>query len=241
MQAAACADGVDQGLQLLGRVPWPCRPPALQCDPRGKPGVSRVQRPGPGRCRRRCGGVRSPSLRGWVPAAVSRRAAAGDQRTRRPSRAERAVDQGLVSADGDIVADLEVGPAQLVLDLLVALPDPVPDAVDPHDLCQAGARVRAAVLARTAGRCRLMASYQVALGGRCPGRRWPPPGAWCRPTPHQPTVGSAAHQVSVCPSQKAQVPGCQSPDPPGRPRPGRGWRPQECAHQRRRPWSRSGA
>ena len=38
-----------------------------------------------------------------------------------PAEAERAVDQGLVAADGDIGADLEVGPAQLVLDLLVAL------------------------------------------------------------------------------------------------------------------------
>ena len=38
-----------------------------------------------------------------------------------PAEAERAVDQGLVAADGGIGADLEVGPAQLVLDLLVAL------------------------------------------------------------------------------------------------------------------------
>ena len=37
--------------------------------------------------------------------------------------AERAVDQRLVAADRDIGADLEVGPAQLVLDLLVALLD----------------------------------------------------------------------------------------------------------------------
>src|SRR2546429_9078434 len=44
-----------------------------------------------------------------------------------PAEAERAVDQGLVAADRDIGADLEVGPAQLVLDLLVALLDPVAD------------------------------------------------------------------------------------------------------------------
>src|SRR6266566_4413014 len=43
-----------------------------------------------------------------------------------PAEAERAVDQHLVPADGDVGADLEVGPAQLVLDLLVALPGPVP-------------------------------------------------------------------------------------------------------------------
>jgi hypothetical protein len=38
-----------------------------------------------------------------------------------PAEAERAVDQRLVAADRDIGADLEVGPAQLVFDLLVAL------------------------------------------------------------------------------------------------------------------------
>ena len=46
-----------------------------------------------------------------------------------PAEAERAVDQDLVAADGDVGADLEVGPAELVLDLFVALLDPVPDAI----------------------------------------------------------------------------------------------------------------
>ena len=41
-----------------------------------------------------------------------------------PAEAERAADQGLVAADGDVGADLEIGPAQLVLDLLVALLGP---------------------------------------------------------------------------------------------------------------------
>src|SRR5207302_7552797 len=68
-----------------------------------------------------------------------------------PAEAERAVDQGLVAADREIGADLEVGPAQLVFDLLVALLDPVPDAVDPGDLGQAGCRVRATGLAGAAG------------------------------------------------------------------------------------------
>src|SRR5438034_1179986 len=58
-----------------------------------------------------------------------------------PAEAERAVDQDLVPADRGVGADLEVGPAQLVLDLLVALPGPVPDAVDPHDLGQVRRRV----------------------------------------------------------------------------------------------------
>ena len=38
-----------------------------------------------------------------------------------PAEAERAVDQRLVAADREVGADLEVGPAQLVFDLLVAL------------------------------------------------------------------------------------------------------------------------
>src|SRR5207248_10827077 len=65
-----------------------------------------------------------------------------------PAEAERAIDQHLVAADRRIGADLEVGPAQLVLDLLVTLLDPVPDPVDPHDLGQGRGRVRAAWLAR---------------------------------------------------------------------------------------------
>src|SRR5438552_14387753 len=40
-----------------------------------------------------------------------------------PAEAERAGDQHLVAADRDIGADLEVGPAEFVLDLLVALLD----------------------------------------------------------------------------------------------------------------------
>jgi len=40
-----------------------------------------------------------------------------------PAEAERAVDQDLVAADRDIGADLEIGPAQLVLDLFVTLLD----------------------------------------------------------------------------------------------------------------------
>src|SRR5213596_806066 len=67
-----------------------------------------------------------------------------------PAEAERAVDQGLVAADREIGADLEVGPAQLVFDLLVALLDPVADRVQAHDLGQAGSRMIAVCLARAA-------------------------------------------------------------------------------------------
>ena len=58
-----------------------------------------------------------------------------------PAEAERAGDQHLVAADRSIGADLEVGPAQLVLDLLITLLDPVPDLVDPHDLGQVRRRL----------------------------------------------------------------------------------------------------
>ncbi|WP_328919875.1 hypothetical protein OH781_36530 [Streptomyces sp. NBC_01550] len=51
-----------------------------------------------------------------------------------PADEKRAGDQGLVAADGGVEADLEVGPPEFVLDLLVTLLDPVPDAVDPDDL-----------------------------------------------------------------------------------------------------------
>ena len=53
-----------------------------------------------------------------------------------PAEAERAGDQGLMAADRDIGADLEISPAQLVLDLLIPLLGPVPDAVDPHHFSQ---------------------------------------------------------------------------------------------------------
>src|SRR5205814_3186533 len=65
-----------------------------------------------------------------------------------PAEAERAVDQHLVAADRDVGADLEVGPAELVLDLLVALLDPVADRVQAHDLGQAGRGERGAARRR---------------------------------------------------------------------------------------------
>ena len=43
VQAAACRDRVDQGLQLRWRGRFgPCLPPALQRDPGGKPGAYRA-------------------------------------------------------------------------------------------------------------------------------------------------------------------------------------------------------
>ena len=43
-----------------------------------------------------------------------------------------------MAADGTVGADLEVGPAEFILNLLVALLDPVPQPVEPHDLRQSG-------------------------------------------------------------------------------------------------------
>ncbi|MGW7041495.1 hypothetical protein ACWGDT_02005 [Streptomyces avermitilis] len=40
------------------------------------------------------------------------------------------VDQGLVAADGAVGADLEVDPAEFILDLFVALLDPRPQSVE---------------------------------------------------------------------------------------------------------------
>jgi len=65
-----------------------------------------------------------------------------------PAEAEGAVDQGLVTSDRGVGAHLEVGLAQLVFDLFAALPAPVADAVDPHDLSQVRGRVGTVCLAR---------------------------------------------------------------------------------------------
>src|SRR5258708_3497978 len=163
VQAVACRNRVHQGLQLRGRGPVrPCLPPALQRDPGGKPGAYRAQRPRPGRRRRGDGGVRPPlSAAGLRPRRRSLAWRGGLAQPGSPAEAERAGDQHLVAADGDVGADLEVGPAQLVLDLFVALLGPVPGAVDPHDLLKARGRMRAACLARAAG------AGQV--GGQVPG------------------------------------------------------------------------
>ena len=126
MQAAACRDRVDQGLQLRrrGRL-GPCGPPALQRDPGGKPGADRAQRPRPrtalAGARRRAAPL-SPRPGSWPRCRrLVRCRVIGEPGG--PAEAERAVDQHLVAADRDVGADLEVGPAQLVLDLLVALLD----------------------------------------------------------------------------------------------------------------------
>jgi len=83
--------------------------------------------------------------------------------------------RGLMAADRGVGADLEVGPAEFVFDLFVALLDPVPDPVEAHDLGQVGRFVQAVgAIVRPAG------AGQV--GG--PDTRWPCPaglrGLWWR-------------------------------------------------------------
>lgn len=60
-----------------------------------------------------------------------------------PAEREGTVDQGLVTADGAVGADLEVGPAEFVLGLFVALLDPRPQSVEADDFGEVGPRVRA--------------------------------------------------------------------------------------------------
>jgi hypothetical protein len=86
-----------------------CLPPALKREPGGKPGAYRAQRRG----LRRYGVISEPGV---------------------PAEAERAVDQGLVAADRGVRADLEVGPDQLALDLLIALPGAVPGQLRSYEV-----------------------------------------------------------------------------------------------------------
>jgi hypothetical protein len=250
VQAAAGRDRVDQGLQLRWRGRrGPRWPPALQCDPGEKPGACCAQRPRPRR-RWRGTATRGPPLsaagswprcRGlvWWPVIVEPGV---------PAEAERAVDQGLVAADRDVGADLEAGPAQLAFDLLIALLDSVPDAVDPRGLGQGRGRVRAVSFARAPGLGKWVTRYQVALSGKVAGsavaatRRRAPSG------PQAPKVASAAYQVSVWPSRKVRVTACHSPGSsgparpgPARSRPAHGLRPPRCARPGRRPRSRGAA
>lgn len=46
-----------------------------------------------------------------------------------------------MAADGGVGADLKVGSAEFVLDLFVALLDPVPQPVDPYHLGEVGGRM----------------------------------------------------------------------------------------------------
>ncbi len=73
-----------------------------------------------------------------------------------------------MTADGSVGADLEVGPAQSVLDLLVALLGPGPQPVEPDGSARPACG-RGPVAARGAsGRGRSVARNQVAFSGSTP-------------------------------------------------------------------------
>lgn len=90
-------------------------------------------------------GKSGPPLWALVGARVRRGGVQGSRRGEPlvPAEGEGAVDQGLVTADGAVGADLEVGPAKFVLDLLVTLLNPWPQAVEADDLGEVGRWVRA--------------------------------------------------------------------------------------------------
>lgn len=99
-----------------------------------------------------------------------------------PSESRTPSCPGLLAADGDVGADLEVGPAQLVFGPIRSLLHPEPDAVDAHDLGPARSRVRPAA-SRKPPEGRLVASYQIVFLAGCPGRQRPSPDAWCHRPP----------------------------------------------------------
>lgn len=114
-------------------------------------------------------------------------------------------------ADRDVGAGLEVGPAEFVLDLLVALLDPVPQPVEPYHFGEISGWVAAVCSRGDPGRGRLVARYQVDVSGRVAGSVVTTTSRIAPLGPHQPGWASAAHQVAVRPLRKLRVTGCQSP------------------------------
>src|SRR5207247_8315036 len=107
-------------------------------------------------------------------------------------------------------------PAELLLDLLVALLDPVAQAVQAHHLGQVGRR-EARTWPPTLRWGRLVTRYQVDSFGNRAGSVVAATSRNRRSGP-QPAAGSAAsaaHQVSVWPSRKRRVTLVQSPGSSG--------------------------
>jgi hypothetical protein len=247
----ACADGVDQGLEFGRRgCVAPGSPAALEGGPGIEPGPdgSDCLRPvgllaswgrwGPAgpplSWTRRPGGRRVRGDEGGLP--LRRLGEAGV-----PAERERAGDQGLVAADRGVGADLEVGPAEFVLDLFVALLDPVPDAVDPHDLGQVGRGSGLSASRGDPGRGRSVAGYQVDCEAGWWGRWWPRPGARSRRAPR--SRGWRRRPTrSRCARRGSSVRRGSSPrDSRGPSRSGRGRRGGECRRPCRRPSCRGSA
>src|SRR5512132_672797 len=116
-----------------------------------------------------------------------------------PAERERATDQRPVPADDPVGSDLEVGPAELAFDLLVALLDPVAQPVQAHHLGQVGLLGAAA---GGAGRGRLVSRYQLLWPGSLAGSVLATTSRSRRSGPQPRSCASAAHQVSLWPSRK---------------------------------------
>lgn len=114
-----------------------------------------------------------------------------------PAEGEGAVDQGLVAADGTVGADLEVGSAEFVLDLLSALLDPWPQAVEAGDLGQVGRWTWTRRGHRPAGGAEPRGTGRGRRGSRRYGRRGcRPRGAGCsvRAAPARPGRRRRVHR-----------------------------------------------
>ena len=104
----------------------------------------------------------------------------------RLGEAERAQDRGLVATDGQVGADLEVGPAEFVLDLFVALFDPVPQPVQAQQFGQVGGWVwcvaAAGGIVRTTGSAlaNAVAVMLRSCGANNPARYSRKPRRWAR-------------------------------------------------------------
>ena len=145
-----------------------------------------------------------------------------------PAEGEGAEDEVPVPTDRLVGADHEVGPAQLLLELLVALLDPVPQAVQPDDLGQVGRGERRLVGVR---RIRVAAGWsrdtRSSAAAAWPGRSWPRPrGAACpartgrsagRPPTRSPRGrrGTAAPPASSRPDRRGRPTAAPARPPPG--------------------------
>jgi hypothetical protein len=220
-----------------GAAGWPTiRASSAAATPTGQPAAHPPQRLGP---RHRHGAVRrdrdvaGPRAAAWqrpAPTATPPWQQAAQARPppprpdRHASKRERAAHQRPVPADRPISADLEVGPAELVLDLPVALLDPVAQPIQPHDLPKLSL-----LGAARGGASQVAQQYQVVSLGSRSGRWWPPP-AGAAPLAPAAQHRVRGHQVWVCPSRKRRVtrrhwPGVRGPHPSrarGRPRLGCG-------------------
>jgi hypothetical protein len=142
-----------------------------------------------------------------------------------PAEAERAADQRPVSADRPVASDLEVGPAELAFDLLVALLDPVAQPVPAHDVGQVDLDTLATELLAVIDKTMQPTTVSFGFGHRMKSpklrrhvgttnqRRVPGPklpmrcGGWCSPVLYQ--VVKLGERRSIGPSCARSSRGCR--------------------------------